>query len=91
MCSSDLVLKGVVSPMRTVPAHIPRPPYAETGRPPRLRHEQDRPRGMPVVEAREAVLAIRPDPAVERAEDRVYIAVVGDVVAGVFLSGAEEG
>ncbi|NBT37561.1 MAG: type I methionyl aminopeptidase, partial [Actinobacteria bacterium] len=25
------VLPGVVSPMRTVPAHIPRPPYAETG------------------------------------------------------------
>ncbi len=29
------VTKGVVSPMRTVPPHILRPPYAETGRPPR--------------------------------------------------------
>lgn len=29
------VTKGSVSPMRTVPAHIARPPYAETGRPPR--------------------------------------------------------
>ena len=29
------VTKGRVSPMRSVPAHIGRPPYAESGRPPR--------------------------------------------------------
>ena len=29
------IVKGIVSPMRTVPEHIGRPPYADTGRPPR--------------------------------------------------------
>ncbi len=29
------VTKGLVTPMRPVPGHIARPPYAETGRPPR--------------------------------------------------------
>jgi methionyl aminopeptidase len=28
------ILPGVVSPMREVPTHIPRPPYADSGRPP---------------------------------------------------------
>ena len=31
--SEGRVLPGVVSPMRPVPAHIGRPPYAETGIP----------------------------------------------------------
>lgn len=37
--SSDAVRPGTVSPPRTVPEHIPRPPYAETGEPP----ERDEP------------------------------------------------
>jgi methionyl aminopeptidase len=31
--SEGRVLQGAVSPMRTVPAHIERPPYAESGVP----------------------------------------------------------
>ncbi|HEX4868463.1 MAG TPA: type I methionyl aminopeptidase [Acidimicrobiales bacterium] len=34
--ATDRIRPGRISPMRSVPAHIPRPPYAETGRPVRL-------------------------------------------------------
>jgi methionyl aminopeptidase len=46
--SEGRILPGFVTPIREVPAHIPRPPYAETGRPPT--RDEDRVKSPEIIE-----------------------------------------